>query len=699
MNGTKTSIRPRLRLSGLVLTLTISAGVSLLAQVPGLMKHSLEAKVSLSPSRASAGDVVELKLELKIDDGWYIYDPGFKGTGRPTRVEVSSPVLESAGELKFPPPQKKVDKILNETFLIHKGKVDASWPHRVSKDAAKGEYPVEVKITYQACTELQCLLPKTLTVMTSLVVGEAAVEKNPRDPLGLNTLLAPAGDPVDAAQKAVPENIVWTLKVNPQSVRRGEGATLVVGYSMGEKFHIYSPDQDPNTGAPTRVILEASQASVRPPTKFPEPTVKENFGVVERQLHGEGEIEVPFVVAAGVEPGELDLKVTIDYQICTELLCIPDKFESIVKIRITDEAVAEPGPNSPDERGGPAFLSFLSQAIFWGLITLLMPCTYPMIPITISFFTKQAEKSAGSTTSMALSYGAGIVGIFVVIGVAARSVIVSFAQSAGFNFVLGFLFVAFALVLFGAVTIRLPSSLVALSGKASRRGGFIGVFVLGATLVVTSFTCTAPFVGTLLATGAAQFSNAEVALGMAVFGSTMAIPFVGLALFPSMIRKLPGSGEWMETLKVSFGFVELAAAFKFFSNAEYALGWYVLPRTLFLLIWTAIAMAWGLYLMGLVRLKGHEQSSVGPLRLFLAVVVFMFSAYFVHGAMGNRLDFMMQSIAPPAEAEYYPSEETSDAGAARGGTPWTLVRDDFDGTLARARDEKKLALINWTGRT
>jgi len=231
-------------------------------------------------------------------------------------------------------------------------------------------------------------------------------------------------------------------------------------------------------------------------------------------------------------------------------------------------------------------------------------------------------------------------------------------------------------------------------------GGYTGVFLMGTTLVITSFTCTAPFVGSLLfATGAQARSFGQILVGMTFFGLTMAVPFVGLALFPDLKRSLPRSGEWMHTLKVTLGFIELAAALKFISNVEYALKWYILPRELFLYLTAAIALTTALYLLGMVRLRG-ESGEVGPLRLLWGMLFLIAALYFFHYTEVKHPNWLMAAFLPP----YSSSEPPETAGDLPGRvkkTPtaveWTLVEDDFEGGLEKARAEGKLALVNWTG--
>jgi len=380
----------------------------------------------------------------------------------------------------------------------------------------------------------------------------------------------------------------------------------------------------------------------------------------------------------------------------------------------------DPAGSVAPEEGGPVsaagdapvtqlpLLAFLWTAVAWGLFSLLMPCTYPMIPITISWFTKQAAARRGSVLPLALCYGAGIVLVYIGIGVVIGPAIIPFAAHWVTNLVIGVLFVVFALALFGAMLLQPPQFMLGWAGKATRRGGYIGVFLLGTLLVVTSFTCTAPFVGSLLLAGAAGGDVERIVLGMGTFGLTMAVPFVVLALVPGKVKEMPRSGEWMHTLKVTLGYVELAAALKFFSNVDLVLQWNLLSRELFLLLWFGIFTVCALYLFGVFRLKEdaepvvlaagapvHLHASVGPRRMVAGVAFLLFALYNLHGALGNELDWIMKAMAPPystrigasARSDSEPSDEP------------VIVKDDQEGALARARAQGKLVLFNFTGFT
>jgi thiol:disulfide interchange protein DsbD len=336
---------------------------------------------------------------------------------------------------------------------------------------------------------------------------------------------------------------------------------------------------------------------------------------------------------------------------------------------------------------------------FWGFFTLLMPCTYPMIPITISFFTKQADARGGSVLPLSLTYGAGIVSMFVLIGLLVGAPIIAFATHPVTNLVIGLAFLFFALVLFGAINLQPPQKLNQMAGQASMKGGYQGVFLMGFLLVITSFTCTAPFVGSLLgsaASGGGSFlSNApRVVMGMATFGATIAIPFVVLSLVPGKLAAMPKAGEWMNTLKVTLGFVEVAAALKFISNADLVWGWNILSRELFLLLWAGIFVAAALYLFGIIRLKSGG-GEVSPMQLSFGLGLLMLGLYCAYGAQGRRMDPVMTAIIPPYSHEY-----VGPSGVVRGGSKLKgheIIKDDFDGAVALAIEGEKLLLLNFTG--
>ena len=408
-------------------------------------------------------------------------------------------------------------------------------------------------------------------------------------------------------------------------------------------------------------------------------------------LTGRAELVLPLKVLAG-EAQSFETTANVGIQVCDDMMCYPPDTVSAAGVQFERLPGEYTGPavttsaGDGEEGAGTGLLAFLLAAMAGGLFALMMPCTYPMIPITISFFTKQADARGGKVLPLSLAYGAGIVAIFIAIGVAVGPLILAFATHPVTNLVIGILFLVFAFVLFGLFTLNPPQFLMSAAGRASTQGGYLGVFLMGATLVVTSFTCTAPFVGSLLSFGASGGDLLRVAMGMGVFGLTMAIPFVFLSLAPGRIQAMPQSGQWMDTIKVTLGFVELAAALKFISNADIIWNWQVLSRETFLVLWTLILLAAALYLFGVLHGKAGRPDVSGK-RVLCGLAFLAFSGYCAWGWTGERMDTVMTAIIPP-----YSSSEHLEA-------KHEIVVDDYEAALSRAKADGKYLLVNFTGYT
>jgi len=224
-----------------------------------------------------------------------------------------------------------------------------------------------------------------------------------------------------------------------------------------------------------------------------------------------------------------------------------------------------------------------------------------------------------------------------------------------------------------------------LAGSAQGKGGLGGVFLMGMTLVITSFTCTAPIVGGILGLGAEGGNLGRIVLGMSVFGLTIAVPFVFLSLLPGQMASIPKAGQWMNTLKFFLGFVEVAAAMKFFSNVDVALneGAQWLPYGPFLWTWVGIFVLAALYLFGVVRFK-DPKTRIGPVRLAGGLFTLLLAGYIALAAWREYpTDKIMAALAPKVELE----------------STWTLLADDYDAARERALEEEKLLFVNFTGHT
>jgi len=260
-------------------------------------------------------------------------------------------------------------------------------------------------------------------------------------------------------------------------------------------------------------------------------------------------------------------------------------------------------------KGG--FLSFILFAMGMGFLALLTPCVFPMIPITVSFFTKHGEDNDTNPVYAALTYTVGIIIIFTSLGLLLAFTLGAtganqIASSPIINLFIAGLFIYFAFSLFGQYEIRLPSALQQFSLKQENQGGIVGILFMALTFTLTSFTCTVQFVGLLLV-AASQGETFWPIVGMLAFSFTFALPFFFLALFPQYLSKIPKSGGWLNSVKVIMGFLELAAAMKFLSNADLVLGWGVFTYHSVLAVWVVIATLMGIYLLGKIKLP-HDSN-------------------------------------------------------------------------------------------
>ncbi len=287
----------------------------------------------------------------------------------------------------------------------------------------------------------------------------------------------------------------------------------------------------------------------------------------------------------------------------------------------------------PTAKPAGGLWSFLLSAALWGAVALFTPCVFPMIPITVSFFLHQSEKEHHRPVRMALIYCGTII---LVLGISALTLLTTFrllSINPYMNIALGGLFVVLALSLFGLYEITLPSKLTQFTSAREGRGGVVGTVFMALTFTIVSFTCVAPFLGGFGGMASSgEFSKWELVLGAFVFSTTFASPFFVLALFPTLIKKLPQSGSWLNSVKVVMGFLELAAALKFFRTAELRI--LDTPQyftyDLVLGIWVALALITGLYLLNVFRLHHDEPiEHIGVVRMLLGVIFLSFAIYLV----------------------------------------------------------------------
>ncbi len=428
------------------------------------------------------------------------------------------------------------------------------------------------------------------------------------------------------------------------------------------------------------------------------------------------------------------IKVVIDYQTCKEVCINQNKkfvFEipkiieneevSVVKDAVlvdtnssskstsTEIKTQIPTPKEPKKEDEKGLFSIFLIAFLSGFAALLTPCVFPMIPMTVSFFTKQSKNKAQGIRN-AIIYGISIILIYVILGLLVTWIFGADALNAlstnvWFNVLFFGLLVFFAASFLGAFEIMLPNSWANKVDQQADRGGIIGILFMALALAIVSFSCTGPIVGTLLVEAASKGGIAPI-IGMFGFSLALALPFMLFAMFPGWLNSLPKSGGWLNTVKVVLGFLELALAFKFLSNADLVLQLHLLEREVFIAIWIAIFGTLALYLFGKITLP-HDSPlphiSVG--RLSLGLLVLSFTVYLIPGLWGAPLK-LINAFPPPMEYSESPfgigqnaatvTKEALPEGA-KYGPHGIVVFDDYDKGLAYAKSVNKPIMLDFTG--
>ena len=398
--------------------------------------------------------------------------------------------------------------------------------------------------------------------------------------------------------------------------------------------------------------------------------------------------------------------VRVRYNACDDKMCTaPETFEFVT---------AEP---KSDEPAGPSIWWIFLLGLGGGLLAIFTPCVWPIIPMTVSFFIKRGGAAKGTTNAQvvrdAILYGLSIVIIYVGLGLLVTllfgaSALNALSTNAVVNIIFFLILMLFAASFFGAFEITLPSSWsTALNSKSSNTTGFLSILLMAFTLVIVSFSCTGPIIGTLLVEAAGK-SLLAPAMGMLGFAVALALPFSLFAMFPSVLKKLPKSGGWMNTFKVTLAFLEMALALKFLSVADLAYGWHILDREVFVSLWIVIFSLLGCYLLGLISFphddEDHRKTSVP--RLFLAIISLSFAMYMVPGLWGAPLR-AISAFAPPMSTQDWvmtPGSQVIGQGLEVKGEYKTMsvhegqiTFTDYDEGMAYAKENNMPVFLDFNG--
>ncbi len=445
-------------------------------------------------------------------------------------------------------------------------------------------------------------------------------------------------------------SVLWKAVVNHSE---GKNYQLVVTGQIAPNYYVH-PMSDPYVGTELQVeagdgiVLSSEVVEEFTPADYKGETVVTGTYVLKQDLQIEGSEVV---------------KGTVTWSACSGDFCgMPEDYEFSVPVGAASASPASAGDGTQSGKNAGVLWGLILEAILWGFLMLLTPCVFPMVPMTVSFFLKQSGTPAKGRFN-AFMYGLFIVLLYTV----PICLIIGLTWAAGgsavtadiFNWlsthwlpnILFFvIFMVFAASFFGAFEITLPASWTTKADAGSSKGGLLGVFFLALTLVLVSFSCTGPIVGTVLIKST-QGEFWTPMITMLAFSIAFALPFTLLAFFPSILKKLPKSGGWLNSVKVVLGFIEIALGLKFLSTADQTYHWHILDREVYLAIWIVCFTLLGLYLLGKIRFKHDsplEYVSVG--RLALVIIDFAFVVYMIPGMWGAPLR-ALSGYMPPLETQ------------------------------------------------
>ena len=510
------------------------------------------------------------------------------------------------------------------------------------------------------------------------------------------------------------EPIKWDIKVDSSFFDNKQSLNLIFKPTTELGWYIYSSDNDPNSGPRTEFEFNSNKTYKLKGDIVPK-NVKTKFDEV-------WDSEVRYLDNSGyflqtVDPIEDNISISgfISYQVCSEIekMCIPLEKDFIFfnDIQSVSQDFNEDLLAFEEEK---SLLSFILFSFFAGFLAILTPCVFPMIPLTVSYFAN--KKNNKKPFLDAFVFGISIIIIFTFLGVflsmlmgpqSANELATSWIP----NILFFLLFVAFGLSLIGFYELTVPSSFITSIDKKSQQGGFVGIFFMAFTLVLVSFSCTGPLVGSILVQSASGLQIKPV-LGMLSFSLAFSLPFTFLAIFPQKLQSLPKSGSWMVTLRVILGFVAIAFSLKFLSVVDKAYHFNILNRDIFLIIWSFLFLVLALYLIGFIKLPDGAIKNKSYKTKVLSALFGVLSVYFISGLFGNRLSYFAAYL-PPVQSSYIDITSFSrkpffddERGSVIRNVKYSDILKlphnlqgffDYDQAIQYAKKENKPVLLDFTG--
>lgn len=670
---------------------------------------------------------VELLVHATIEKDWHLYSQTLPSDDGPIATEFTFPKADDyalKGKVREPKAKKEYDPNFDMELSYFEKKV--TFTQEITRKSTKA-FEITGEVYFMVCDAEKCLPPEFVDLVFQVPANEGnssnqqeekvSEEKTDNEEAVIENNEEPEVPEVsdDYLNAAVWEYFVTEVKSESEK----PAYDLHFKGKIGEGWHLYSQHQKTEEEQVMATKFYWAKA-MEPDDKTSEKgeLISAYDKTAELDLNYY-ENEVEFIRRVeGIE--EATVNMEFEYIVCNASMCLPPELievefdlEKGTGINVLDKAdqkadldVATVIPQLPhvdleaplaecgDERQeiSNVWMVFLFGFI-GGLIALLTPCVFPMIPLTVSFFTKSdGDGASGKGLGKAILYGFFIFMIYAILSIPFHfntdpAVLNDIATSVWLNIIFFIVFVVFAISFFGYFEITLPSSLTNKADSASQVGGVLGIFFMALTLALVSFSCTGPILGTVLG-NALKNGPWPITAAMSGFGVALGLPFAIFAAFPSMMNKLPKSGGWLNSVKVVLGFIELALAVKFLSNADLVEQWGFLKRETFFLIWTLIGIGLFAYLVGWLKFP-HDSpiKKLSPFRIGFAALVLAFTIYIAPGVLKNPPwnHNVLSGFPPPTFYGWYEKET------------FHAEFDSFDEALAESKRVNKPLLIDFTG--
>jgi thiol:disulfide interchange protein DsbD len=664
-------------------------------------------KWSASAERKSATEA-EIVFTAKLDKGWHLYSQQLPEFG-PVPTTFTYKDLGGSqliGKVSEPKGKEELDPNFDMVVKYFDGKARFVQKLKLTEKATT----VKAEVEFMVCDDKRCLPPDVVELSVSIPAfdaGKSQIED------GTSEEVSASGTPserssTESAEPALLDPVKWSFA---QEAKADGQVELRFTAIIAKGWHLYGMDL-PSDGmlVPTSFTFDNAELERIGEVKGPAPIKQfdQMFGM-ELSYYKDS---VTFTQLVKIPADAKAITGKVEFMVCDDEKCLPPDEVGFS----FDVAGGDAIDSAPATGADRSWIGIFIAGFLGGLLALLTPCVFPMLPLTVSFFTKKSKTKAKGVTN-ALIYGLSIILIYVSLGFL---VTVTFGADAlnalstnvWFNLFFFVLLVVFAISFLGAFEITLPSSWVNKADQASDRGGLLGIFFMAFTLSLVSFSCTGPIIGTLLVEAAVNGGVMGPIMGMTGFSLALALPFGLFAAFPGWLNSMPKSGGWLNSVKVSLGLLELALAFKFLSNADLVVQAGLLHRELFLAIWIGIFGTLALYLFGFIHFSHDSKTErIGVPRYLFGLLSLVFTIYMIPGLWGAPLK-VISGFPPPMFYSESPSglgggssTVTVNATDSKG----NMVGDpdhcphglpcfhDYEEGLAYARESGKPVLLDFTG--